>query len=139
MGLERVKLIDLPKYLDPRGNLSYVEEEMHIPFKIERAYWIYDVPGGQVRGGHAFREQQEMIIALSGSFDVHVDDGSSKQLFSLNRSYYGLYIPSGLWRQLQNFSTNSLALVLSSTRFFESDYIRNYDEFLIYHSKDEKQ
>ena len=138
IGIEKVKMIDLPKYLDPRGNLSFIEEEKHIPFKIERAYWIYDVPGGQVRGGHAFKEQMEMIIALSGSFDVLVDDGSAKKVFSLNRSYYGLFIPSGLWRQMQNFSTNSLALVLSSTHFFESDYIRDYDEFLKYLSTDEK-
>ena len=124
------KLIDLPKIEDPRGNLSIIEELNHIPFKIKRSYWIYDVPGGQVRGGHAFKAQQEFIVALSGSFDVMVDDGHTKQTFSLNRSYYGLYIPAGLWRQMQNFSTNSLALVLSSTVFDEKDYIRNYDEFL---------
>ena len=111
------KIIDLPKIEDPRGNLSFIEEEKHIPFKIERTYWIYDVPGGQVRGGHAFKKQQELIVALSGSFDVEVDDGNTKQIFSLNRSYYGLYVPAGLWRQMQNFSTNSLALVLSSTNF----------------------
>ena len=138
IGIEKVQMIDLPKYLDPRGNLSFIEEEKHIPFKIERAYWIYDVPGGQVRGGHAFKEQLEMIIALSGSFDVLVDDGSAKKVFSLNRSYYGLFIPSGLWRQMQNFSTNSLALVLSSTHFFERDYIRDYDEFLKCLSTDAK-
>ena len=138
IGIEKVQMIDLPKYLDPRGNLSFIEEEKHIPFKIERAYWIYDVPGGQVRGGHAFKEQLEIIIALSGSFDVLVDDGSAKKVFSLNRSYYGLFIPSGLWRQMQNFSTNSLALVLSSTHFFERDYIRDYDEFLKCLSTDAK-
>jgi oxalate decarboxylase/phosphoglucose isomerase-like protein (cupin superfamily) len=124
------KIIDLPKIEDPRGNLSFIEEEIHIPFKIERAYWIYDVPGGQVRGGHAFKEQQELIVALSGSFDVIIDDGRSKQTFSLNRSYCGLYIPAGLWRQMENFSTNSLALVLSSTPFTEQDYIRDFQEFL---------
>jgi dTDP-4-dehydrorhamnose 3,5-epimerase-like enzyme len=128
--LEDVKLIDLPQFLDPRGNLSFIEEKKHIPFKIERAYWIYDVPGGQVRGGHAFRNQEELIIALSGSFDVVIDDGGQKKTYSLNRSYYGLYIPSGLWRQMQNFSTNSLALVLSSTHYFENDYIRDFEEFL---------
>src|SRR5665647_1710644 len=106
-----VKIIDLPKIEDARGNLSFIEEEKHIPFKIERSYWIYDVPGGQVRGGHAFKVQQELVIALSGSFDVVVEDGKGKQIFPLNRSYYGLYIPAGLWRQMQNFSTNSLALV----------------------------
>ena len=126
------KLINLPKFEDPRGNLSFLEEENHIPFKIERVYWIYDVPGGQVRGGHAFRAQKEFIIALSGSFDVVVDDGLIKQVYSLNRSYYGLYIPCGLWRQMENFSTNSLAVVLTSTTYEESDYIRDYNEFLKY-------
>jgi dTDP-4-dehydrorhamnose 3,5-epimerase-like enzyme len=126
----KVKLIDLPKILDQRGNLSIIEEEKHVPFKIKRIYWIYDVPGGQIRGGHAFKQQQELIVALSGSFDIIVDDGKNKEIFSLNRSYYGLYVPSGYWRQMQNFSTNSLALVLSSTIFDESDYIRDYDDFL---------
>jgi dTDP-4-dehydrorhamnose 3,5-epimerase-like enzyme len=129
------KIIDLPKFEDPRGNLSFIEEENHIPFKIERAYWIYDVPGGQIRGGHAFKEQREFIVALSGSFDVLVDNGAQKQSFSLNRSYYGLYIPSGLWREMENFSTNALALVLSSTEYDESDYIRDYDVFLNYREK----
>lgn len=133
------KIITLPKFEDPRGNLSFVEEKNHIPFKIKRTYWIYDVPGGQVRGGHAFREQKEFIIALSGSFDVVVDDSSNKQVYSLNRSYYGLYIPSGLWRQMENFSTNSLAVVLSSTKFEESDYIRDYEAFLTYREEYEKQ
>jgi dTDP-4-dehydrorhamnose 3,5-epimerase-like enzyme len=128
--VKQATIIHLPKFEDPRGNLSFIEEWKHIPFKIERTYWIYDVPGGEIRGGHAFKEQQELIVALSGSFDVVVDDGIEKQTFSLNRSYYGLYIPRGLWRQMQNFSTNSLALVLSSTKFIEDDYIRVYDEFL---------
>jgi len=132
MTIHDVKLIDLPKFLDPRGNLSFIEEENHVPFKIARAYWIYDVPGGEVRGGHAFREQQELIVALSGSFDVVVDDGAQKQKFSLNRSYFGLFIPAGLWRDMENFSTNSLALVLSSTHYIETDYIRDYDTFLQY-------
>lgn len=130
--MNQVRIKNLPKIEDSRGNLSYVEETEHIPFEIKRTYWIYDVPGGQIRGGHAFREQQEMIIALSGSFDVVVDNGKSKKLFSLNRSYYGLYIPAGLWRKMENFSTNSLALVLSSTHYFEEDYIRNYRDFLKY-------
>ena len=125
-----VQLINLPKIEDPRGNLSFIEEEKNIPFKIERVYWIYDVPGGQVRGGHAFKVQQELIVALSGSFDVIIDDGKSKQTFSLNRSYYGLYIPPGLWRQIENFSTNSLAMILSSTHYTEKDYLHNYEEFL---------
>lgn len=126
------KIIDLPKFEDPRGNLSFIEEFKQVPFKIERTYWIYDVPGGQVRGGHAFKEQQELIVALSGSFDIVVDDGKVKKTFSLNRSYYGLLVPAGLWRQMQNFSTNSLALVLSSTPFNEDDYIRDYEEFKTY-------
>lgn len=128
--MNKPTIINLPKILDDRGNLSFIEEFKNIPFKIERTYWIYDVPGGQVRGGHAFKEQQELIIALSGSFDVVVDNGKEKKTFSLNRSYYGLYIPNSLWREMVNFSTNSLALVVSSTQFSEHDYIRNYDDFL---------
>jgi hypothetical protein len=123
-------LISLPKIDDPRGNLSFIEEEQHIPFRIERVYWIYDVPGGQVRGGHAFRKQQELIVALSGSFDVVIDDGKQKQRFHLNRSYFGLYLPPGYWRQMEEFSTNSLAMVISSTPFSEEDYIRDYEEYL---------
>lgn len=134
----QAKIIELPKIEDPRGNLSFVEQFKHTPFQIKRVYWIYDVPGGQVRGGHAFKEQQELIIALSGSFDVLVDDGIEKLTFSLNRSYYGLYLPAGMWRQMQNFSTNSLALVLSSTHYNREDYIYDYNEFLIHGSKDEK-
>lgn len=132
------QIITLPKFEDPRGNLSFLEEEEHIPFKIERVYWIYDVPGGQVRGGHAFKEQREFIVALSGSFDVIVDNVFSRHSFSLNRSYYGLYIPCGLWRQMENFSTNALAVVLSSTKFAESDYLRDYNEFLNYRKEYEK-
>lgn len=124
------EIIDLAKHEDFRGNLSFIEECGHIPFKIMRAYWIYDVPGGQERGGHAFREQKEFIVALSGSFDVVVDNGKQQKTFSLNRSYFGLYIPSGLWRRMENFSTNSVALVLSSTYFSEYDYIRNYSDFI---------
>ena len=127
-----LRIINLPKFEDPRGNLSFIEELKHIPFKIERTYWIYDVPGGQIRGGHAFKIQEELIVALSGSFDVVVDDGVVKQTFSLSRSYYGLYLPNGLWRQMQNFSTNSLALVLSSTHYDEDDYIFDYTDFLKY-------
>lgn len=127
-----VKIINLPKIEDPRGNLSFIEEESHVPFKIARAYWIYDVPGGQIRGGHAFKKQKEVIIALSGSFDVKVDDGNEQKIYSLNRSYNALYIPAGIWRQMENFSTNSLAMVLSSSPYSENDYIRDYHEFLIY-------
>lgn len=128
--LSEIQLIHLPKIEDPRGNLSFIEEEGQVPFIIERAYWIYDVPGGQIRGGHAFKKQKEMIVALSGSFDVKVDDGHEQKIYSLNRSYYGLYIPAGIWRQMENFSTNSLAMVLSSSVFSEDDYIRDYQEFL---------
>ena len=136
--MKDVKIIDLPKFEDPRGNLSFIEEFKHIPFKIERTYWIYDVPGGQVRGGHAFKKQQEFIIALSGSFDVIIDDGKEKKTFSLNRSYYGLYIPAGIWRQMNNFSTNSLAMVLSSTHYIENDYLLDYNNYLEYRKKNGK-
>lgn len=125
-----VKLIQLPKIEDPRGNLTFIEQENHIPFEIKRVYWIYDVPGGQTRGAHAFKEQREFIIALSGSFDVVVNDGTKEERFHLNRSYYGLYVPNGLWRHMDNFSTNSVALVLSSTLYTTDDYIRDYDAFL---------
>ena len=135
--MKQPEIINLPKIEDSRGNLSIVEEENQIPFKIERVYWIYDVPGGQMRGGHAFKKQQEMIVALSGSFDVVVDDGNVKRTFSLNRSYYGLYLPAGLWRQMQNFSTNSLAMILSSTHYMDKDYIRRYSEFLKYKERHE--
>ena len=123
------KIINLPKFLDARGNLSFVEQENHIPFEIKRTYWLYDVPGGESRGGHAYKENEEFIISLSGSFDVILDDGTEKKTFTLNRSYYGLYVPKGLWREMTNFSTNSLALILSSTNFSEEDYVRDYDRF----------
>jgi len=129
MKIKDVKIIDLPKILDPRGNLSFIEEHKHVPFKIARSYWIYDVPGGVTRGGHAYRKNQEFIVALSGSFDVIIDDGSERKVFSLNRSYYGLYVPKGLWRQMGNFSTNSLALILASTLFDQADYIYDYEQF----------
>lgn len=127
--MEKPRIIDLPKIGDKRGNLSLVEEFKQIPFKIERTYWIYDVPGGEKRGGHAYRENQEFIVALSGSFDVVLDDGKEKKLYSLNRSYYGLYVPKGWWRQMENFSTNALALVLASTPYTKEDYIYDYQEF----------
>lgn len=126
------KIINLPKIEDPRGNLSFIEGKNHIPFKIKRSYWIYDVPGGQNRGGHAFKKQQEFIVALSGSFDVVVSDGRDQKVFSLTRSYYGLYIPIAIWRQMINFSTNSLAIVLSSTNYDKSDYIRDYKQFIAF-------
>ena len=125
-----VRIIDLPKFLDARGNLSFAENNKQIPFEIKRTYWIYDVPGGEERGGHAFIENQEVIIALSGAFDVVVDDGTNKKTIRLDRSYYGLYIPKGLWRTMENFSTNSFALEFGSVSFSNSDYIRDYNEFL---------
>lgn len=125
-----VKIIELPKFTDPRGNLSFVEQLNHIPFEIKRTYWIYDVPGGENRGGHVFKQNQEFIIALSGAFDVIVDDGENKKKFTLNRSYYGLYVPAGLWREMENFSTNSLALEFGSMNYNPEDYIREYDDFL---------
>lgn len=130
--IENWKIIELPKIEDLRGNLSFIEEKVHIPFAIKRTYWIYDVPGGEVRGGHAFQKQQELIVALSGSFDIILNNGHIEKTISLNRSYYGLYISNGVWRQMQNFSTNAFALVLSSTEFSEDDYIRNFDDFLQY-------
>lgn len=123
------KIIELSKFTDPRGNLSFLENNNQIPFKVERSYWIYDVPGGETRGGHAFKENEEFIIALSGAFDVILDNGNEKQRFLLNRSYYGLYVPKGLWREMENFSTNSVAFVLSSIQYDENDYIRDYEEF----------
>jgi dTDP-4-dehydrorhamnose 3,5-epimerase-like enzyme len=123
------KIFDIPKIEDPRGNLSFIEAENHIPFSIKRVYWIYDVPGGQVRGGHAFKSQEEFIVALSGSFDIVIDDGSEQKRYSLNRSYSGLFIPSGLWRKMENFSTNSLAMILSSTLYNPDDYIYRYNDF----------
>lgn len=129
MSIPDVRLINLPKISDPRGNLSFVEQENHIPFEIKRTYWIYDVPGGESRGGHAYRETDEFIIAISGSFDVVVDDGKDRKVFTLNRSYFGLYIPRGLWRTIENFSTNSLALEFASTSYDRSDYVEDYVEY----------
>lgn len=130
--MEQPRMVQLQKITDLRGNLSVIEEMKDIPFKIERTYWIYDVPGGESRGGHAYKENQEFIVALSGSFDVILDDGKEKKIVSLNRSYNGLYVPKGIWREMSNFSTNSLALVLSSTKYDATDYIRDYNEFLKY-------
>ena len=127
--MKKPEIIQLPKIMDPRGNLSFFETEKHIPFKFKRTYWIYDVPGGEKRGGHAYKKTEEFVVALSGSFDVVLDNGIDKQTFSLNRSYYGLYIPNMLWREMCNFSTNSLALIVASTDYDENDYIRNFDIF----------
>lgn len=123
------RLIELPKFLDKRGNLSVIEELSDVPFAIERTYWIYDVPGGEKRGGHAYRTNCELIVALSGSFEVMVDDGTTREVVRLSRSYYGLYVPAGTWRELRDFSTNSLAMVLASSPYHEADYIRRYADF----------
>lgn len=127
--MDSAKIIELPRFLDSRGNLSFVEQFTHIPFEIKRTYWIYDVPGGEARGGHAYKENQEFIIALSGSFDVIVDNGKEKKTYTLNRSYYGLYVPKGTWREMNNFSTNSLAVILSSTLYNKEDYIFDYEQY----------
>lgn len=126
----KVELINLPKIQDPRGNLSFVENNNPIPFEIKRVYWIYDVPGGEVRGSHAYKFLEEFVVALSGSFDVVLHDGKKELKFSMNRSYYGLYVPQKYWRRLENFSTNSLALILASDFYNKEDYIRNFDEFV---------
>lgn len=130
MTVNDVTLKELPRFLDHRGNLAFAENCSQVPFEIKRTYWIYDVPGGESRSGHAYHESEEFLIALSGSFDVTVDDGNEKKKFTINRSYYGLHIPKGIWRELSNFSTNSLAVILSSTAYSESDYIRSYDDYI---------
>ena len=130
MTINDCKLIELPKFLDERGNLSFAENNNQIPFTIKRTYWLYDVPGGVARGGHAEINNEELIIAMSGSFDITVDDGEQQKTFTLNRSYYGLYIPKGLWREIKEFSTNALALEFGSIAYDVNDYIRDYDEFL---------
>lgn len=129
---DEIKLINLPKILDERGNLSFFESNIHIPFKINRAYWIYDVPGGETRGGHAYKKLHEVIVALSGSFDVVLNDGKKEHRFTLNRSYNALYIPNLIWRELENFSTNSVAFIVSSEAYDETDYIRDFDKFTQY-------
>ena len=127
---KETQIIQLPKITDPRGNLSIIEQIKQIPFEIKRVHWVYDVPGGFDRGGHAYFETEEFIVALSGSFDVVVDDGENKRVFSLNRSYFGLYVPAGLWRTMENFSTNSFALEFGSEHYAKEDYIRDYNQFL---------
>lgn len=129
MNIDQIKLIELPKFLDARGNLSFIEQFKHVPFSIKRCYWIYDVPGGEMRGGHAYSQLEEVIIALSGSFDIVLDDGNEEKIFSMNRSYYALYVPKGIWRSMKNFSTNALCLVLASKPYDESDYIRDFSKF----------
>jgi dTDP-4-dehydrorhamnose 3,5-epimerase-like enzyme len=129
MTLQDVKLLKLPKILDERGNLSFFENDKQIPFSIARAYWIYDVPGGEIRGGHAYHSLQEVIVALSGSFDVVLNDGNEQRSFTLNRSYTGLYVPKEIWRHMENFSTNSLALIVADQRYNEKEYIRDIEQF----------
>ena len=138
MMKEEPRYVQLPKFLDERGNLSVIEEMKDIPFTIQRSHWIYDVPGGETRGGHAYKRTKEFIVALSGSFDVILDNGRERKTYHLNRSYYGLYVPAGMWREMDNFSTNSLALVLSSTKYDVNDYIRDYHEFLKLKSNEKK-
>lgn len=130
MGIELCKKIDLPKILDPRGNLTFIEGNNHIPFDIKRVFYLYDVPGGEMRAGHSNTISQQFIIAMSGSFDVIVDDGFNKKTFQLNRAYYGLYLPPMVWREIDNFSSGAVCLVLTSTTYSPDDYIRDYDEFL---------
>lgn len=129
MYLDNIQIINLPKILDERGNLSFLEENNQIPFKIQRTYWIYDVPGGEVRGGHSYHLNEEIIIALSGSFDLVLNNGKESKIFSLNRSYHALYVPKGVWRHMENFSTNALGFIVASTKFDEADYERDYYKY----------
>lgn len=130
MSVDKCRVIDIPKISDPRGNLSFVEGDRHIPFHIKRVYYLYDVPGGAERGGHAHKDLHQLIISMSGSFDVHLDDGFKKKSFHLNRSYNGLYVCPMIWRQLDNFSSGGVCMVLASNYYLESDYLREYDDFL---------
>lgn len=128
--LEACRILQLPKVADPRGNLTFIEADVHVPFEIRRVYYLYDVPGGAERGGHAHKSLHQLLIAMSGSFDVVLDDGYRRQRFHLNRSYYGLYVGPMIWRELDNFSSGSICLVLASAAFDEADYYRDYSEFL---------
>lgn len=130
MSLRDVRLIELPKIADPRGNLTFIEENRQVPFDLRRVYYLYDVPGGETRGGHAHKKLEQLLIAASGSFDVVLDDGTQRQRFLLNRSHHGLYIPRMVWRELENFSSGSVCLVMASEYYDEADYYRDYDEFL---------
>ena len=130
--MNKPEIIQLPRFLDERGNLSFLENENQLPFVIQRVHWIYDVPGGEQRGGVAYKETEEFVIALSGSFDVVVHDGKEKHVLPLNRSYKGVYIPKGTWRTIENFSTNSIALICASTKYDQADAIRSFDEFLTF-------
>jgi dTDP-4-dehydrorhamnose 3,5-epimerase-like enzyme len=127
MNLDEVRIIDLPKVLDDRGNLSFFQNNDQLPFEMKRVYWIYDVPGGEQRGGHAYIDLQEVIVALSGSFDVVLNDGKVQRTYTLNRSYYGLYVPKMIWRHLDNFSTNALAFIATNSYYEENQYLRDFD------------
>ena len=130
MSIEKCKLIDLPKISEPRGNLTFIEGGRHVPFDIKRVYYLYDVPGGAERGGHAHKDLHQLIVAMSGSFDIVLDDGRQKKRIHLNRSYYGLYVCPMIWREMDNFSSGAVCLVLASNLYDEADYYRNYQEFL---------
>ena len=130
MALADCRIIDLPKISDPRGNLTFIEGQQHVPFDVARVYYLYDVPGGAERGGHAHKDLQQLIIAMSGSFDVVLDEGGEKKRFHLNRSYFGLFVTRMIWRELDNFSSGAVCLVLASNRYSETDYYRNYDDYL---------
>lgn len=130
MNLNNCKKIELPKISDPRGNLTFIESEHHVPFEIKRVYYLYDVPGGATRAGHSHKSLDQLMIAMSGSFDVELDDGRAKKKYHLNRSNYGLYIPRMIWREIDNFSSGSVCMVLASDLFDEQDYYRDYQEFL---------
>lgn len=132
MDKEQPQIIQLPKFLDERGNLSFFENDNQLPFTIQRVHWIYDVPGGEERGGLAYKETEEFIVAMSGSFDVLVDDGEQQYHFSLNRSYMGVYVPAGTWRTITNYSTNAVAVIAASTHYDPNDAIRDYDEFKLW-------
>lgn len=132
MSIKDCKIIELPKIHDPRGNLTFIEGGEHVPFDIQRVYYLYDVPGGSERGGHAHKNLQQLIVAMSGSFDVILDDGFENKRFHLNRSYYGLYVSTMVWRELDNFSSGSVSMVLASNKYTEDDYIRSYPEFSNY-------
>ncbi|MFZ1830939.1 MAG: FdtA/QdtA family cupin domain-containing protein [Candidatus Competibacteraceae bacterium] len=131
MSISDCRIIGLPQVHDPRGNLTFIEGGRHVPFEIRRVYYLYDVPGGAERGGHAHRELQQLVIAMSGSFDVILDDGYIRQRFHLNRSYYGLYIRTMVWREIDNFSSGSVCMVLASNYYDETDYYRDYKDFLV--------
>lgn len=130
MSINDCKIIELPRINDRRGNLTFVEGQVHIPFDIQRVYYLYDVPGGAERGGHAHKALNQLIIAMSGSFDIHLDDGASKKTFHMNRSYFGLYVPTMIWREIDNFSSGAVCMVLASERYEEADYYRDYPTFL---------